>query len=119
MLNLMTEKTGLRGDRLRKARERIHFSQEELAAAIGAQQQAILRWEKEEVDPKSATLKQLALALEVSTDYLLGLSDVPGGTPEVEELTPQLRKLIWLVKRGATLEAIEMLAGLAKQSNQT
>lgn len=120
MHGLMTDKTvGLNGDRLRRARERLNFSQEELAAAMGAQQQAVQRWEKERVDPNSYTIKQLARVLRVTTDYLLGLSDEPSGSLEFEGLTPQMRKLIWLVENGLTIEAIEVLTGLAKKSDQT
>lgn len=118
MRGLMDKTAGLSGDRLRRARERINFSQEELAAALGTQQQAIQRWEKERVEPSSVTLKQMADVLRVTTDYLLGLSDEPSSHREFEELTPQMRKLVVLVERGLTIDAIEVLTGLAKQRDQ-
>jgi transcriptional regulator with XRE-family HTH domain len=120
MQTIMTDRAiGLSGDRLRRARERMHLSQEELAAALGTQQQAIQRWEKERVEPNSVTLKQMADVLRVTTDYLLGLSDEPSTYREFEELTPELRKLIFLAERGLTIEAIEVLTGLAKKSDQS
>lgn len=116
----MTEKqVGLVGDHLKKARERLLVSQEELAAALGVQQQAIARWEAGKVDPASLVVRRLADALEVSTDYLLGRSDSSGESAELEALTPEMRKLVWLVGRGLTLEAIALLAGIGQRAHDT
>lgn len=62
-------------DRLKELREERELSQDKLAKAIKTYQQAIARWENGIVLPDTQTVIQLAIFFDVSTDYLLGLSD--------------------------------------------
>ncbi len=62
------------GKRIRKAREAVGVTQEELAERIGVSRSAVARWELGEIEPKLRNLIALATELDVSTDELLGIS---------------------------------------------
>jgi transcriptional regulator with XRE-family HTH domain len=64
--------------RLKAARERAGWTQTELGKRSGVHAMAISRLERgEKKDVTGATLRKLALTLQVSGDYLLGLTDTP------------------------------------------
>ena len=63
------------GPRLTEVRERMGLSKSELARRIGTRHVAIVEFEKGRKFPSVETLVALAHVLEVSTDWLLGLSD--------------------------------------------
>ena len=54
-------------------------SQQALADALGVAQSTVANWEGGRREPSYETLARLARRLEVSADYLLGLSDDPWG----------------------------------------
>ncbi|MBG6130722.1 MULTISPECIES: helix-turn-helix domain-containing protein [unclassified Aquimarina] len=64
------------GERLLSTRKKKKISQDELAKKIGAHAPIIGRYEREEVKPSVEIATKIAEALEVSLDYLTGLSDV-------------------------------------------
>ena len=64
------------GERLLAMRKKRKFSQDELAKKVGVHAPVIGRYERDEVKPSIETAFKLAKALEVSLDYLTGLSDV-------------------------------------------
>lgn len=66
------------GERMRIARERKAYTQLELSKLIGGSQHQIATYETGERSPSTETLAKIARSLEVSADYLLGLSDKPG-----------------------------------------
>ena len=107
------------GTRMRQARERLGLSQDELAVATGRKQQEIGRWETGKIEPSTTALSDLADALETTTDYLLMRSEALGDDAEKQALTPELRKLVWLVGRGLHIEAIELLTGIAQGKHET
>ena len=61
------------GSRLRKLRKEINLTQEQLASLIGVKNSVISFYEVGERLPSPDVLRKLALALHVSTDYLLGI----------------------------------------------
>jgi transcriptional regulator with XRE-family HTH domain len=64
------------GERIRKARERYGMSQSELARRIKVSKQALYQMESNKTaDPGALKVKAIAMALRVSANYLLGLSD--------------------------------------------
>jgi transcriptional regulator with XRE-family HTH domain len=63
------------GDRLKAIRKGLRFSQAMLAIKSGYDQREISYWETGEREPSASQLADLAIALEVSTDWLLGLSE--------------------------------------------
>jgi transcriptional regulator with XRE-family HTH domain len=74
-------------DRLKAARARAGWSQTELGKRSGVHAMAISRLERgEKKDVTGATLRKLALTLQVSGDYLLGL------TEEIERVSPRSPK---------------------------
>ena len=68
------------GARIRDARERAGFSQGELAVAIRTSGARLSRWEIGRNAPRCDVLIRLCRVLEVSADWLLGLSQ--SGGPE-------------------------------------
>ena len=75
-------------ERLRIAREKRSFSQRELAKRCQLGINQINRYENGVTDPSATVLMSIAQALEVSTDYLLGLVDDPKEKFYVNELSP-------------------------------
>ena len=63
-------------ERLLSTRKKKKISQDELAKQIGVHAPVIGRYERDEVKPSIETAFKIAKALEVSLDYLTGLSDV-------------------------------------------
>lgn len=98
------------GERLRAAREESSLSQERLGLMIDASRQQVHGWEKQETAPNGETVKKLAIALGVTADYLLGLSDHPAMT-EADGLTPEERHTIALWRRGEKIKAIKAIVG--------
>ena len=70
----------LLSQRLKELRAAKGLSQAALADILGRTQQAIGKWEVGRSEPDGATLLKLAAYFNVTTDYLLGLSDQPQGT---------------------------------------
>ncbi len=64
------------GERLLSTRKKKKISQDELAKQIGVHAPVIGRYERDEVKPSIETAFKIAKSLEVSLDYLTGLSDL-------------------------------------------
>lgn len=97
----------LRVDRLRAARERRGLTQHELARLCGFGLNQIARYENELAEPLSSAVAKLAQVLDVSTDYLLGLSDFPK-TPATEDLLQEERRLVEAYQSGDLGVMIEL-----------
>jgi transcriptional regulator with XRE-family HTH domain len=67
----------LRIDRLKSLREQRRLSQRELARLCGLGETQINKYENGLSDPSSTNLMLIARQLDVSTDFLLGVSDDP------------------------------------------
>lgn len=61
------------GKRVRYIRQKRGFTQKELAKKIYASPSAIGYWERDESLPTADLLKEIAVALDISSDYLLGI----------------------------------------------
>jgi len=70
-------KIAIRVDRLRNLRERHGWSQREMARLCNFSEGQIRKYENEESDPSSTHLKRMANVLNISADFLLGISDDP------------------------------------------
>lgn len=68
---------GLDGARVREAREALGLSQTQAAAKAGLHTSQLSSIELGHRQPRTDALARLARALEVSADWLLGLSDNP------------------------------------------
>ncbi len=71
----MTSSKKIFGERLAQRRRELGLSQRKLATLIGIRGPSIAAYETDDAWPSASTLIALAKALDVSTDYLLGLSD--------------------------------------------
>ena len=91
------------GDRLKEARESANLSQAQLCELVDVGRAMYSRYETNRTDPYAAALRSLCLGLNVSADYLLGLSPVAERTyplgfqlPEFfpKEQLPELNRYI-------------------------
>ena len=65
------------GARIKELRKEFGLSQVELAMRMEVTKQTISNWENENIQPSIDMLVGLASVFNVTTDYLLGLDDVP------------------------------------------
>ncbi len=75
---------GFRPDRLHAAREARGLTQRDLGRLIGVGINQIHRYENGIADPSTPILSAMAHELGITTDYLLGVSDVPQGNTQVD-----------------------------------
>lgn len=101
----------MRGDRLRELRLATGHSQESLAQVLGIGQKQIWRYENEETEPDGETIALIAKTLNISADYLLGLSDEPRPLYTQSDLSPKEVAVIQSWRKGKFLEAIKVIAG--------
>lgn len=83
-----------RPDRLRLIREQRGLTQEELATRLGIKANQENRYENSKSEPLPDLITRMAVELDVTTDYLLGLSDIPNGNIGIEDLTDQEKLII-------------------------
>lgn len=105
--HLMKERTleGF-GDRLAALRQRRGLTQTALGAAAGVSKRVIAYYEADGAQPPGAMLVDLARALHVSADELLGLA------PLRDTPSPKVARLLKRIERLATLPAAEQRAVL-------
>ena len=72
-------------DNLRKLRKETGYTCESLGALVGVQKSAMSKYERGDIQPSQEVLKRLADILDTTTDYLLGISDMPT-TPKIEKM---------------------------------
>jgi len=91
------------GVELRRARIDAGFTQAEIAERVGLATEAYGRIERSAAIPRTDTLMRLALALETSTDRLLGLQRGGGSNLHAAEPTasadPEVNRLLRLARR--------------------
>lgn len=80
------------GDRLREARTNKELTQDEVASRLGVTRSVIARYESNTNDPPSENLRKLAEIYNVSTDWLLGRTNVM-------ELPPQSADSVYAAHR--------------------
>lgn len=86
------------GERLIELRNKLGFSQEQMADELGVKRSTYAKWEKDTNQP-TRKLKDIAAYFHVTTDYLLGNTDIPNEPPAsaaagVQTLTPQDQELL-------------------------
>ncbi len=67
----------LRGDRLKELRKERHLSADEAAEFLQLTRSQLVNYENGKSDPSTAIFTRLVKFYGVSSDYLLGLSDMP------------------------------------------
>ncbi|MBM7582971.1 transcriptional regulator with XRE-family HTH domain [Caldicoprobacter guelmensis] len=86
------------GDRIKQLREETNMGRAELAQKIGITYYALSKYETNERQPDYETLKKIARLFNVSTDYLLGYSDIRNPYEKtydklgINELSPESKK---------------------------
>lgn len=110
----MSEVNKLQGQRVKRLREARGYTMEELAAILGVDKRQIVRFEKQNANPKAIIIVQLATALGTSSDYLLDLTDDPAPKNIDETLSAEERILIWALRNRQSADAIEAFAALAR-----
>lgn len=65
------------GKRLKDIRKTKGLTQSQLAEIIGVSVSTVKKWEQDKVDPNTAALISIAVALNVSLDYLFGNDAAP------------------------------------------
>jgi len=63
------------GERVKKTLKEMGKTQKELATALNVRTSTMCEWLNDHNEPPMQTIVDIACALEVSTDYLLGLKD--------------------------------------------
>lgn len=83
------------GERIRQLRIEHQMTQEELGAKVGVQKAAIYKYENGlVVNLKRSTIEKLALVLETTPTYLMGMEDSEPNPNDRPELTPTQIKLL-------------------------
>lgn len=111
-LSIQLGKYTLDTERLRKLRKTKGLSQRALAEELEIKQQQVSDYETGVATPTIENLTSIAKYFNVTTDYLLGLTDNPAGEITEDDLTPMERKLIFAVRSGALLEAIKSITNM-------
>ena len=68
--------------RIRERRQQLGLSQAELAERVGLDQRQISQFENGQGNPTTATLISLAKTLDTSIDWIVGMTNNMGKTPE-------------------------------------
>jgi transcriptional regulator with XRE-family HTH domain len=100
----------MRGDRIRKLREELGWTQEMLCERLELPILAMNRYENNKTAPDANKLARIAEALGCSTDYLTGLTDDP--TPRrlgTAELKAKERVALSAWRRGDRIDAIKVI----------
>ncbi len=104
----------MRGDRFRNLRINRGYTHEELAEMLGLSQKQIWRYEAEKTEPSGKILARIAEVFNVSTDYLLGITDDPSPHLRVDNLTDKEREVLSAMRRGDVVEAMRALISDSK-----
>lgn len=99
------------GDNIKSARKEKGLTQDELAARLHVVRQTVSKWESGSSAPDAELLLQLAQALEVTPDRLLGYSGPPAPS---EDLAQELEKTRALLAEKLRQEARVRRAGRAR-----
>ena len=75
-------------ERLKQLRAEQHLSQRSLADKLNISQQSITAWETGRSEPTSGALTKIANFFDVSTDYLLGQTDIKKSQKEIDNQDP-------------------------------
>jgi len=102
-------------ERLRQERERRGLTQRELAQMCGFDTSQMSRYESSSREPSAPALAKISEVLNLSVDYLMGLSDDPHGQVAGSDLDPREREILEVFQRegwaGVARLSVEKLAG--------
>lgn len=94
--------------RLKELRKEANLTQKQVAEHFNISQSAYAQWETGKLNPKKETIQMFADFFNVSTDYLLGKTDIKNSSDIDEDALEQsLKKSIGFNGKPATDEEIE------------
>ncbi len=99
----------LRGDRLRELRLQRGYTQEALAERLDLGIRQIHRYEKHLSDPAGNIVAKIALELNTSSDYLLGLTDDPSPLIENSDFSSEEKQLLHAYRQGRYDQIMQLL----------
>src|SRR5689334_10558740 len=99
----------MRKDRLKELMARKDHNPASLAELIGRSERSIWRILSEGGSTSDETVVLIAQALEVSSDYLLGLSDDPSPHMRIDNMTDDERAVLAAMRRGDDKAAMKIL----------
>lgn len=111
------EQWGFDGSRLRTRRKQRHLTQRQLAIALGVSQATICEYETGKSSPSLETLSNIAVILNTSTDYLLGLTNDPRPatfSSAMTETEQDLLKVFYSLPPEKRERAVGILIGLGE-----
>jgi transcriptional regulator with XRE-family HTH domain len=91
----------LRSDRVQRLQREKELTNRYIANVIGVNENTVSRWVSGKRQPGVLSLNQLAALLEVSIEYLMGITDDP--TPpsdDIGELSDEERRILMIFRRG-------------------
>jgi transcriptional regulator with XRE-family HTH domain len=106
MYYVAASKGVFRGDRLRIARDNNKLTQDDLARDLGFGETQVNKYENNKNDPSAEVIVRLAKRLNVSADWLLGLTNDPHG--RADSISPEAERFITAVEAGDFTKIIEM-----------
>lgn len=107
----------MRADRLKKARQYRDYTQEQLAELANVELHQVWRHENGKTTPDGNIVARYAQALDVSADYLLGISDDLKPNIDTSDLTRAERAVINAWRRGDIVEAARTILNDEKALN--
>lgn len=106
------------GDRIRKLRESRNMTQTELSEILGMKTYTtVSKWEKNENFPKGKDLKKLAEIFNVTSDYLLGLSDTKLGKITTQNEHPEILTIYNQLKEPKQEKVLDYATVLLNEQN--
>ena len=95
------------GERIRYLRIRGGLKQGTLAKSVNCSQHSISKYENGHSEPTIDTLKQLAIALDTTVDYLVGMPDAP--VSRKVQTSPEFSKIIEVTSDFSKSETAKLL----------
>lgn len=106
------------GSRLREQREKIGYTQEELALLLKTTQTQVWKWENTEAQPRLNSVIGMAKLLGVTVDYLIGLTDTTDQPADTSyDLTKDEIKLLNAYRAQDLKQILLILASELKQES--
>lgn len=97
-----------KGERLKELRKKYGYSREKLAELLNIGESNIPRYERGENTPSGDTVAKMAQILNVSSDYLLGLSETPSLNHD-DELSTKEQQILNALRYGDRMDAIKLI----------
>lgn len=98
------------GERLKLIRQQLGHTQESLSELLETNVHQIWRYENNQTKPDGDVVAHIAKTLNVSADFMLGLTDDPTPIHLSSGLSAKERTVISAWRRGERFEAIKLIA---------